>query len=95
LKKSFADQSSQSAAKSGSGTAQIETFVYCASSQIDIADSQSRLCQRTKMATLEDVSIDDELDREIQSLSTDDIVTRTRLLENEIKVRCLCGVAES
>lgn len=38
------------------------------------------------MATLEEVSIDDELDREIQSLSTDDIVTRTRLLENEIKV---------
>ena len=39
------------------------------------------------MATLEEVGMDDELDREIQSLSTDDIITRTRLLENEIKVQ--------
>jgi hypothetical protein len=44
------------------------------------------------MTTLEEVSIDDELDREIQSLSTDDIVTRTRLLENEIKVGSPCCV---
>ena len=38
------------------------------------------------MATLEEVSIDDEIDREILSLSTDDIINRTRLLENDIKV---------
>jgi hypothetical protein len=42
------------------------------------------------MATLEEVGLDDEVDREIQSLSTDDIATRTRLLENEIKVRGSC-----
>jgi hypothetical protein len=47
-----------------------------------------------RMTTLEEVGLDNELDREIQSLSTDDIATRTRLLENEIKVRsaCLWGV---
>ena len=38
------------------------------------------------MATLEEVSIDDELDREILNSSTDDIINRTRLMENEIKV---------
>jgi hypothetical protein len=41
-----------------------------------------------------DSDVGDELDREIQSLSTDDIVTHTRLLENEIKIwgSCLRGV---
>jgi len=39
------------------------------------------------MATLEEVSIDDEIDQEILNSSTDDIVNRTRLLENEIKVQ--------
>jgi hypothetical protein len=39
------------------------------------------------MATLEEVSIDDEIDQEILKSSTDDIVNRTRLLENEIKVQ--------
>jgi len=38
------------------------------------------------MATLEEVSIDDEIDREILNSSTDDIINRTRLMENEIKV---------
>jgi hypothetical protein len=38
------------------------------------------------MATLEQVTFDDELDREIQSMSTDDVVNRTKLLENDIKV---------
>ena len=47
------------------------------------------------MATLEEVTKDDEMDKEIQSLSTDDIVNRTRLLENEIKadsVPCVPGL---
>ena len=39
------------------------------------------------MATLEEVSIDDEIDQDILNSSTDDIVNRTRLLENEIKVQ--------
>jgi hypothetical protein len=39
------------------------------------------------MATLEEVSIDEEIDREILNSSTDDIINRTRLMENEIKVR--------
>jgi 26S proteasome regulatory subunit T5 len=39
------------------------------------------------MATLEEVSIDDEINQEILNSSTDDIVNRTRLLENEIKVQ--------
>ena len=39
------------------------------------------------MATLEEVSIDDEIDREIMNSSTDDIINRTRLMENEIKVK--------
>ena len=38
------------------------------------------------MATLEEVSIDDEIDREILNSSTDDVINRTRLMENEIKV---------
>jgi 26S proteasome regulatory subunit T5 len=38
------------------------------------------------MATLEEVNIDDEIDREILNSSTDDIVNRTRLVENDIKV---------
>jgi hypothetical protein len=38
------------------------------------------------MATLEEVGIEDELDREILNSSTDDIINRTRLMENEIKV---------
>ena len=41
------------------------------------------------MTTLEEVSIDDEMDREILNSSTDDIVNRTRLLENEIKVHSM------
>ena len=39
------------------------------------------------MATLEEVSIDDEIDREILNSSTDDVINRTRLMENEIKVQ--------
>lgn len=39
------------------------------------------------MATLEEVIIDDELDKELANSSTDDIINRTRLLENDIKVR--------
>jgi 26S proteasome regulatory subunit T5 len=38
------------------------------------------------MATLEEVHIEDEIDQEILNSSTDDIVNRTRLLENDIKV---------
>jgi hypothetical protein len=38
------------------------------------------------MATLEEVTADDAMDQEILGLSTEDIVSRTRLLENEIKV---------
>src|SRR5277367_4162327 len=38
------------------------------------------------MATLEEVSVVDEIDQDILNSSTDDIVNRTRLLENEIKV---------
>ena len=38
------------------------------------------------MATLEEVSIDDGIDKEILNSSTEDIINRTRLLENEIKV---------
>ena len=38
------------------------------------------------MATLEEVVIDDELDKELANSSTDDIINRTRLLENDIKV---------
>jgi len=38
------------------------------------------------MATLEEVSVVDEIDQEILNSSTDDIINRTRLLENEIKV---------
>jgi hypothetical protein len=38
------------------------------------------------MATLEEVSLEDEIDQEILNSSTDDIVNRTRLLENDIKV---------
>jgi 26S proteasome regulatory subunit T5 len=38
------------------------------------------------MATLEEVHIEDQIDQEILSVSTDDIVNRTRLLENDIKV---------
>ena len=41
----------------------------------------------TIMSTLEEVSIDDEIDREILNSSTDDIINRTRLMENEIKVQ--------
>ena len=37
------------------------------------------------MATLEEVSMENEFDKEILNLSTDDIITRTKLLENEIK----------
>src|ERR1700721_1545058 len=37
------------------------------------------------MATLEEVTIDDEIDQEILNSSTDDIINRTRLLENTIK----------
>jgi len=39
------------------------------------------------MATLEQVSLEDEIDQEILNSSTDDIINRTRLLENDIKVR--------
>ena len=38
------------------------------------------------MATLEDVVVDDEIDKELSNSSTDDIVNRTKLLENDIKV---------
>ena len=38
------------------------------------------------MATLEEVSLEDEIDQEILNSSTDDIINRTRLLENDIKV---------
>ena len=38
------------------------------------------------MATLEEVVIDDEIDKELANSSTDDIVNRTKLLENDIKV---------
>ena len=38
------------------------------------------------MATLEEVHIEDEIDQEILKSSTDDIINRTRLLENDIKV---------
>jgi hypothetical protein len=38
------------------------------------------------MATLEEVALEDEIDQEIRNSSTDDIVNRTRLLENDIKV---------
>ena len=38
------------------------------------------------MATLEEVTADDSMDQEILGLSTEDIITRTRLLENDIKV---------
>ena len=38
------------------------------------------------MATLEEVNIDNEIDREIANSSTEDITNRTRLLENDIKV---------
>lgn len=39
-----------------------------------------------RMATLEEVSLEDEIDQEILNSSTDDIINRTRLLENDIKV---------
>jgi hypothetical protein len=42
------------------------------------------------MATLEEVNVEDEIDQEILNSSTDDIVNRTRLLDNDIKVRPLC-----
>lgn len=42
------------------------------------------------MATLEEVSIEDEIDKEILNSSTDDIINRTRLMENEIKVAIRC-----
>jgi len=42
------------------------------------------------MATLEEVSIDDDIDRDILNSSTDDIINRTRLMENEIKVPIRC-----
>ena len=38
------------------------------------------------MATLEEVALEDEIDQEIRNSSTDDIINRTRLLENDIKV---------
>jgi hypothetical protein len=38
------------------------------------------------MATLEEVNVEDEIDQEILNSSTDDIVNRTRLLDNDIKV---------
>jgi 26S proteasome regulatory subunit T5 len=38
------------------------------------------------MATLEEVSVEDEIDKEILNSSTDDIINRTRLLDNDIKV---------
>jgi 26S proteasome regulatory subunit T5 len=38
------------------------------------------------MATLEEVSLEDDIDQEILNSSTDDIINRTRLLENDIKV---------
>ena len=38
------------------------------------------------MATLEEVNVEEELDKEILNSSTDDIINRTRLLDNDIKV---------
>jgi 26S proteasome regulatory subunit T5 len=38
------------------------------------------------MTTLEEVNLGEEIDPEILNSSTDDIVNRTRLLDNDIKV---------
>jgi len=38
------------------------------------------------MATLEEIVVDDQIEKELANSSTDDIVNRTRLLENDIKV---------
>jgi hypothetical protein len=38
------------------------------------------------MTTLEEVAAGDIMDQEILGMSTKDIITRTRMLENEIKV---------
>ena len=38
------------------------------------------------MATLEEIVIEDELEKELVASSTEDIINRTRLLDNDIKV---------
>ena len=38
------------------------------------------------MATLEDIVVEDEIEKELANSSTDDIVNRTKLLDNDIKV---------
>ena len=67
---------------------EIQIWTYCASLNITKERTSKVLpsIREEIMATLEEVSIDDEIDREILNLSTDDIINRTRLLENEIKV---------
>ena len=40
-----------------------------------------------EMTDLDQIALQDEIDKEILNTSTDDIVNRTRLLENDIKVR--------
>jgi hypothetical protein len=46
------------------------------------------------MATLEEVGIGEELDQEILNSSTDDIINRSRLLENDIKVSFYPGITK-
>jgi 26S proteasome regulatory subunit T5 len=38
------------------------------------------------MATLEEIVVEDELEKELANSSTDDIINRTKLLDNDIKV---------